>query len=65
METDPARAQSAAKTKADGVRLAREVIDIDKAILSLLILDKTGAVVAMERSSRLDKADYMNDKDLG
>jgi len=64
METDRARAQPDPKTKADGARLARVVVDIDKAILSLLILDKTGAVLAMERSSRLDKSDYMDDKDV-
>jgi hypothetical protein len=65
MERIPERAQPDVKRKADGERLAKEVIDIDKAILSLLILDKSGAVLAMERSSRLDRSDYMDDKDVG
>jgi hypothetical protein len=64
METDRAQEQSVPKTKADGARIAREVVDIDNAILSLLVLDKTGGVLAMERSSRLEKSDYMDDKDL-
>jgi hypothetical protein len=64
MKTDQAPEQSVPKTKADGVRLAREVVGIDDAILSLLVLDRAGGVLAMERSSRLDKSDYMDDKDL-
>ncbi|MDA4133960.1 MAG: hypothetical protein OK441_00110 [Thaumarchaeota archaeon] len=64
MKTGDTPAQSVPKTKADGINLAREVVNIDNAILSLLVLDKHGGVLAMERSSRLSKSDYMEDKDL-
>jgi hypothetical protein len=43
-------------------RLAKEVIDCDPSILSLIVLDKFGRVVAVERSTRLAQADYLSDE---
>lgn len=45
-------------------QLASEVVDADDAVLSLLVLSSTGGVLAVKRSSRLLKSDYMDDKDM-
>jgi hypothetical protein len=45
-----------------GARLAKQVIDCDPSILSLIVLDKLGRVVCVERSTRLAKSDYLSDE---
>lgn len=42
-------------------RLARDLVDCDPAILSLLVIDKSGRVIAVERSKRLSEADFLSD----
>jgi hypothetical protein len=47
-----------------GARLAREIVDCDPSILSLMVMSKNGDVLAVERSSRLREVDYADAKTL-
>lgn len=60
METKGAE-KTEASQKALAAKLAKDVIDCDPSILSLIVLDKFGKVLAVERSLRLDQADYLSD----
>jgi len=42
-------------------RLAKQVLDSDTAVHSLMVLDRTGQVLAVERSSRLPEGEYIDD----
>ena len=53
VEVDPAKAATAE-------RLARDLVDCDTSILSLIFVDELGRVVHVARSARLDTMDYVN-----
>jgi hypothetical protein len=42
-------------------KIAKEVVSLDPPILSLLVLDSRGQVLAVERSNRLPESDRMGD----
>ena len=46
---------------ATAARLAKEVVQCDDAILSLMVVDKMGNVLAVERSPRLKEDAYVKD----
>jgi hypothetical protein len=41
------------------VRFAHEIVKCDPAVLSLIVVGRTGEVLAVERSPRLDEPDYL------
>ena len=43
-------------------RLAKQVLDCDPSILSMLVLDKQGQVLAVERSSRLAEEERIDEE---
>lgn len=47
--------------KALAERIAGAIIDCDPSILSLLVVSQDGGVLAVGRSKRLDKGDYLED----
>ncbi len=45
-------------------RLAKQVLECDPAVLSLMVLDKKGQVLAVDRSVRLPEGEYIDDDAL-
>lgn len=64
MTTHSASTPAGSKQRSEAERLATEVLHIDNAVLSLLVLDKFGEVLAVSRSERLAKDDYMDERDI-
>jgi hypothetical protein len=61
MEERAKRGGKTAGEKKVALRIAREVLDCDSSILSLLVTNVKGEVLAVGRSGRLRSSDYLDD----
>ena len=61
MESQPRKDTPDAEQKAVAARIASAIIDCDPSILSLLVVSQGGEVLAVGRSKRLAKGDYLED----
>ncbi len=61
MEPRPRKTKPDTKQKALAEKVASAIIDCDSSILSLLVVNPGGEVLAIGRSKRLAKGDYLED----
>jgi hypothetical protein len=57
----PRKEKTDSKLKVSAARIASAIIDCDSSILSLLVVNQAGEVLAVGRSKRLAKDDYLDD----
>ncbi|MGD0638855.1 MAG: hypothetical protein ABSA72_12530 [Nitrososphaerales archaeon] len=61
MDPRPRKEKTDSKLKVSAARIASAIIDCDSSILSLLVVNQAGEVLAVGRSKRLAKDDYLDD----
>jgi hypothetical protein len=61
MKAEGGEDKSNSERKASASMIAKEVVSLDPSILSLLVLDSRGQVLAVERSDRLPQSNQMGE----
>ena len=62
MANSKAEAANAHALDAIGSRLAKDIVDCDPGIMSLIVMRKGGVVIAVRRSSRLQELEYIDEE---